>query len=254
MDSVDHGQIETALHTSVERTFKVVADGRTIWVKRPRRGPGYTLYGLQALAAWLLRLPTLYPPRVSRGSFGLAAEARRLEVLARRGWPVPRVLGLTERWLALGDNGVSVPRGLRDLGIAQRSDAARAALEFIQSLHAGGGWHGAAQLRNITRLPHGFGVIDFEDDLEPSMPLELRQTRDILLLVLSASRFSKTDDTLVPLLLADAVRRAPAPVNAELISVGRKLMGAHRLIRPFAPYLGREGPAMASMADAFRRL
>ena len=87
----------------------------------------------------------------------------------------------------------------------------RAALQFLQSLHDAQGWHGAAQLRNLTCLQDGFGAIDFEDDLEPAMPLELRQARDIYLFLISAARYADRDATLVPQLLEDALGRASAP-------------------------------------------
>jgi hypothetical protein len=245
-------QIEAALDASRGRIVKLTSTGQTVWVKRPRRGPGYILYGLHLGAAALLGIRLFRPPKVSRGSSGLAAEVKRLAHLQDRGWPVPRVLGITPRWLALTDNGPSLSDVAAGLEVQERSRMLRAALEFLQTLHSDQGWHGAAQLRNITRLQDGFGAIDFEDDVEPAMPLESRQARDIYLFLVSAARFADRDAALVPHLLEDALGRASGPIGAELRSVGAKLVRAQRVLGWISPYLGRDGPALSAIARAFR--
>jgi hypothetical protein len=245
-------QVEAALSASHGRITKLTSAGETVWVKRPRRGPGYTLYGLHYATAALLGIRLFRPPKVSRGASGLAAEARRLAHLQGKGWPVPRVLGITPRWLALSDNGPSLGDVVRELQVPERSRMLRAALQFLQTLHAGQGWHGAAQLRNLTCLQDGFGAIDFEDDVEPAMPLESRQARDIYLFLISAARFADRDAALVPHLLQDALDRASPSVNAELRLIGATLVRAERLLGWIAPCLGRDGPALAAIAHAFR--
>lgn len=245
-------QVERALGASRGRIVKLTSDGETVWVKRPRRGPGYTLYGLHFGAAQSLGICLFRPPRVSRGSSGLAAEAKRLAHLQGKGWPVPRVLAITPRWLALSDNGPSLSDVVAGLEVQERSRMLRAALEFLQTLHAQQGWHGAAQMRNLTRLQDGFGAIDFEDDVEPAMPLQSRQARDIYLFLISAARYAGRDELLVPHLLDDALGRASAAVYDELRSVGAKLVRAERVLGWIAPYLGRDGPALSAIARAFR--
>ena len=245
-------QVEAALSASRGRIVKLTSAGQAVWVKRPRRGPGYMLYALHYGAAALLGIRLFRPPKVSRGASGLAAEARRLAHLQGKGWPVPRVLGITPRWLALSDNGPSLSDVVRELQVPERSRMLRAALQFLQTLHDAQGWHGAAQLRNLTCLQDGFGAIDFEDDVEPAMPLELRQARDIYLFLISAARYADRDATLVPHLLDDALGRASARVVAELSMVGAKLVRAERVLGWIAPYLGRDGPALSAIARAFR--
>lgn len=249
-----HEQIEAALRSSRGRIVNLTSDGQPVWVKRPRRGPGYTVYALHYGAAVLLGIKLFRPPRVSRGASGLAAEARRLTRLRARGWPVPRVLGVTGHWLALSDNGASLGPLTHGLPVPERSTMLRAAMQFLQSLHTDKGWHGAAQIRNLTRLQDGFGAIDFEDDLEPSMPLELRQARDIYLFLISAARFAKRDPELVPQLLQDALGRASAPVAAEVRSVGATLAAVDRALGWLAAHMGRDGPALSAIGKAFRNL
>ena len=80
-------QVEAALGASRGRIVKLTSDGETVWVKRPRRGPGYTLYGLHFGAAPLLGICLFRPPRVSRGSSGLAAEASGSRICGARAGP-----------------------------------------------------------------------------------------------------------------------------------------------------------------------
>jgi len=246
--------IDAALRTIPQRTFRLLLRGEPVWIKRPRLRPGYIKYGLQTTTASMLGVPLLYPPRVCRGAAGLQAEARRLARLARKGWPVPSVLDVSERWLALRDNGRSVAQVLRELPPAKRTDMLRSALQFLQALHAEDGWHGAGQVRNFTRVGQGFGLIDFEDDLEPSMPLARRQARDILLFVMSAARFAKGEPTVIEALLADAHGRASPQVDAELRSLAPKLVWLRRLMGPLAPWTGPEGRAIAALGEAYRYL
>ena len=247
-------EVDAALAARRERTLRLELDGQRVWVKRPRRGPGYVRYALQAATATLLQMPPLRPPRVSRGAAGLHAEARRLETLRQRGWPVPRVLDVTDRWLALSDNGISLARIVRRAPLDERINLIRRALAFLQSLHTQGGWHGAAQLRNFTQLGRSLGLIDFEDDLEPAMPLSVRQSRDLLLFTMSAARFAEGDHLVVQPMLAEALDRTRPEVVTELRTVGGKLVAALHLLGPFAQWTGPDGRSVALVARAFHGL
>lgn len=249
-----HREISAALAQSSRRVLQFPVGSETAWIKRPRRGPGYTVYSLQAGAATLLGMPLLWPPRVSRGARGLRGEARRLTRLQRKGWPVPQVLDVTDGWLALRDNGTSLAPVVRNLQPRQRAALLRSALAFLQSLHAQGGWHGAGQLRNFTQLGTGFGLIDFEDDLEPTMPLAQRQARDVALFLLSAARFGHADPTLIDTLMTDAHARASPEVDAELCAQGRKLAALRGILGPIAARTGVEGRAMAALGESYARL
>jgi hypothetical protein len=247
-------KISSALATARGRTIRLDLDGQSVWVKRPRRGPGYTLYALQAATAAALRIPPLRPPRVSRGAAGLRAEANRLETLRQKGWPVPRVLGVTDRWLALEDNGHSLAPLVRGAPLNERVGTLHRTLTFLQSLHTQGGWHGAAQLRNFTQLGSTLGLIDFEDDLEPAMPLAVRQARDLLLFLMSAARFADGDHRIVQSLLVEALARTRPDVATQLNGVGEKLVVALRLLGPLSQWTGPDGRSIALVARAFREV
>jgi hypothetical protein len=246
--------IESALPSARQRTFQLVVNGQPIWVKRPRNGPGYLMFGLQAGAAALLRLPPLRPPAVSRHAAGLHGEARRLAKLRRSGWPVPEVVDVNGRWLALADNGKSLAPILMQMQPNKRVGLLREALTYLLSLHSQGGWHGAAQVRNFTQREKGFGLIDFEDDIEPSMPLPARQARDVLLFTMSAPRYVNHDSAVVGTLIADTLSGAQAPVVAELLATSAKLVRARRLIGPLTSWTGPEGRSLAMVAQAFEAI
>jgi tRNA A-37 threonylcarbamoyl transferase component Bud32 len=212
------------------------------------------MYWLQAGAAALLRMPVLKPPAVSRYSAGLRAEARRLRRLRAKGWQVPEVVDISDRWLALADNGKSLAPTLMQLPPVQRPALLREALAYLQSLHAQGSWHGAAQVRNFTQREKGFGLIDFEDDLEPSMPLPVRQARDVLLFTMSVPRYVNHDGSVLATLIADALGRAQSPVVAELLAASAKLVRARRLVGPLTAWTGPEGRSLAMVARAFETL
>jgi len=243
-------QLETALAAARRRTFKLTLEDRSVWVKRPRRGPGYIMYGLQACAATLVQVPSLRPPRVSRGVAGLRAEARRLELLAGKGWAVPCVLGVDDRWLALSDNGRSLATVVRQVPAEQRLELLRSALAYLQLLHGKGGWHGAAQVRNLTVREEGFGLLDFEDDLEPSMPLAVRQARDVLLFLMSSARHESSDARLIQTLISDARSRAAPAVNAEFGAVTSTLARARPMLGAIARMSGPDGRSLDCIARA----
>jgi hypothetical protein len=173
-----------------------------------------------------------------------------LELLAGKGWAVPRVLGVDDRWLALSDNGGSLAAVVRQAPAEQRLQLLRSALAYLQSLHGMGGWHGAAQVRNLTVRQEDFGLLDFEDDLEPSMPLAVRQTRDLLLFLMSSTRFESDDARLVPTLIADARSRAAPAVNAEFGVVTSTLVRARPMLGAIARMSGPDGRSLDCIARA----
>ena len=115
-------------------------------------------------------------------------------------------------------------------------------------LHAAGAWHGAAQARNFTRHEGGIGLIDFEDEIEPVMPLADRQGRDVVLLLLSAARYLDADGMTA---LTRAAHEATTPAAwATVDGLAERVAPLHRLTRRPVARLGRDGAAIAAMFDA----
>src|SRR5690606_14557319 len=102
------------LHEFVERTimqgvgarvFPLRWAGRRIWIKQavPPKEKGW--HRLQRVVATLTRIPMLRPTVSPGGKTGLANEAEILRTLAQAGILVPDLLEVTDRWIAIGDNG-----------------------------------------------------------------------------------------------------------------------------------------------------
>jgi hypothetical protein len=175
--------------------------------------------------------------------------------LRARSWPVPEVVEVCDEWLVLTDNGETLAARLPRLQSDEdRFELLAGALAFLQALHQGGGWHGAAQVRNICLRVDGFGLIDFEDDIEAAMPLASRQARDVLQLILSGARYFSDSSSTITDLLARAYQNADRDVRAELASVGRIFKVARTVLHPVRSHVGRDGKAIYAVASAYGRV
>jgi hypothetical protein len=160
-----------------------------------------------------------------------------------------------DEWLVLTDSGETLAARLPRLqSDADRFEMLAAALAFLQFLHARGGWHGAAQVRNICLRENGFGLIDFEDDIEAAMPLASRQARDVLQLILSGARYFADSRSTITDLLARAYQNADRDVRAELASVSRIFNIARRVLHPVRSHVGRDGKAIYAAASAYGKV
>lgn len=249
------GGVETAIRSHRERTFSITADGQKFWIKQPRDWPTPLWCRLHRATASLLGLKLFHPAAVSLGSTGLRGEARRLHALRARGWPVPEVIEVCDKWLVLTDNGETLAARLpRMQSDGDRFDLLAGALAFLQELHVRSGWHGAAQVRNICLHEKGFGLIDFEDDIEAAMPLGSRQARDVLQLILSGARYFSDSSSGITDLLARAYQSADRDVRADLASVGRIFKVARKMLHPVRSRVGRDGKAIYAVASAYGKV
>lgn len=253
MDKAMIAAIDAACETARERCFPVDLGHGRWWIKRPRFGPGRGLWLLQMTAARALRLPILAPPAVSLGAEGLAAEARRTRALHGRGWPVPAVLGASDRWLILADNGVSIGALLAKApSDVERRRLVAGTLDLLLAMHAAGAWHGGAQVRNFTWRPDGFGAIDFEDDLAPSMSLPARQARDIVLFLQSVAKWDLKGAVPLAPLAERALAAMDAPARDEADRAVRLLCRARSWVAPFRHRLGRDGRELVRLAEVLQ--
>ncbi|WP_374631062.1 hypothetical protein [Ferrovibrio sp.] len=228
--------------TARERVFSLEHDGRRLWVKRPGLPRLRSSVLMQRGLALLTGLAMLKPARQSAGQAGLRAEAEALQKLAADGWPVPPVLALTDAWLLLGDAGESVESLLgRENDPAQRRGLIEACADLLSRLHAGGHWHGGAQIRNFSWTDGKPGLLDLEDHDLPGMTQAQRQARDLLLFLYSLTRYDRNaaSPLLVPL-ARQLVQAANAETRAELLRLHRRIGWVIRLAKPFAAKAGRD--------------
>jgi hypothetical protein len=127
--------------------------------------------------------------RQTDGRALLAYEHDRLLALAAAGERVPPVLAFDGHSLVSGDIGTTLDHCLHRTPEAERLPLMCAAAADLAAFHARGHWHGGAQTRNMTWDGQHFARLDFEERLQPGMPLATVQIYDALQLVLSLTRY-----------------------------------------------------------------
>ncbi|MBV7487038.1 hypothetical protein [Bordetella sp. BOR01] len=258
LDSVD-----AAREPSVR---EVVIDGVTCVVKRRRSGVlqalGYLLRYLRALVLALsckLFLGEFPRPGVLLRN-GLAYEAGRLRRLRQAGCRVPQVWWEEPGLLVLEHVGDDLAGLVRHADPAQRVQWVRALAADLAAFHAGGHWHGGAQIRNITLCDGDLWRIDFEENVGGALSLPLAQAYDLFQLVSSLMALRKLHDDNLPglgkLMLDVYFEAHPAPaVRARLQRLARVVCASAAVLRPVAGWLpGRDVQGFFRVADTLRTL
>lgn len=119
---------------------------------------------------------------------GLEGEVRAMEALKRRGARVPQVMHQSADFIVLSDIGESVQQAIWDAP-ARGVEYIEQVAEALSALHAAGGWHGNAMLRNFTLRDGVIGMIDFEDTAHAGWSIATRQAFDVWQVLYSAARF-----------------------------------------------------------------
>lgn len=224
-----------------DRVFALVHEGRKLWIKTAAVPRHRLSLASQRLGAMLLGLPMLRPPRELSGSHGLAAEAAALGELAKAGWPVPPVLGLSPYWLVLGDAGHSVERWLNvETDRSARRERIAACADLLRRLHQAGFWHGGAQIRNFYWAAQGPGLLDMEDHELPGMTLPEKQARDLLLFLYSLIRYDNAADPILLPIARGLIGAARPEARQALAKLHRRLGPLLRAIAPLSSHGGRD--------------
>lgn len=172
---------------------------------------------------------------------GLADEAQRLRHWRARGCAVPAVYAEEPGMLVLAYVGTSFPGHLRRADAPTRLALLRAAGEDLARFHQAGGWHGGAQLRNITMLDGCRWRIDFEENIGGALSLPLAQAYDVLqasLSLMGLGRIQHPDWPAMGQALLDGYLSVQddALVREQLRAMARTL---GRVARPLRPVLAR---------------
>jgi tRNA A-37 threonylcarbamoyl transferase component Bud32 len=179
-----------ALAASTARIVVVEHLGVRYVAKRPAERPRRLSQAL--VLRWLVKRITgqTLPMRtmlLSDAASSLDYEARRLASLARAGERVPRVVHQEAGYLLMEHCGETVATLLERWPI----DLARAEMEQLAAqlgaFHRAGHWHGAAQIKNLTRRDGHTYRIDFEEDFGEFGPLAATQALDLVLFLNSVS-------------------------------------------------------------------
>ena len=199
---------------------------------------------LQSMALrWLVRRITglslsMEALRPDEAAFRAGGEARRLLALVQAGVRVPPLLHLAPDYFLMpycGEplanllNGWS-PDTLRGELTAQAAELGR--------FHHAGQWHGAAQIKNLTRHDGQTWRIDFEESFGDQVPLAVAQALDLVLFVDSVALAGPLDEaasrSLLPTLLDTWLAQQPDPAVLAVLRRGQPwLTRLAWLARPF---------------------
>ena len=223
VDATDHPQLaeaaRAALAANPARTLVLDHGGERYVVKRLANRPRSAVQAL--LVRWLARRVTgqtlpMRALKLSEASASVAFEARRLHALAQAGARVPRVFHRGDGFIVMEHCGDSVGRLVAG---SWPVETCRAELPGLAAdlgvFHRAGQWHGAAQIKNLTRRDGLTWRIDFEENFGELVPLPAAQALDIVLFLNSISLRGPIDDAearrLLPLLLRAYFDANPDP-------------------------------------------
>jgi hypothetical protein len=215
---------ETALAASSDRVVIVSHAGLRYVAKRTALRPRSRRHAV--LVRWLVwwitgqSLP-LTSLRLSQAASSVDFEANRLLALARAGQRVPQLVHQGADYLLLEDCGPTVDSLLEDWPINTCHVELHREARELGAFHRAGHWHGAAQIKNLTRKDGHTWRIDFEENFGEFVPLPVAQALDIVLFLNSASLVGPLNEAesrrLLPLLLDTCLAENPDPRVRETL-------------------------------------
>jgi tRNA A-37 threonylcarbamoyl transferase component Bud32 len=231
-----------ALAGSTQRTTVVEHRGERYVAKRVADRPRRLVQAL--FVRWLVKRITgqalpMRTLRLAQAATSVDYEGRRLEALAQAGVRVPRVVHRGAGFLLLEHCGTTVAAELEGWSVDTcRVELGRLARE-LGAFHRAGQWHGAAQIKNLTRKDGQTYRIDFEEDFGDRVPLPAAQALDVVLFLNSVSLagplVEREADALLPELLEAYFASNPdRRVRAALEHALPRVQRLTRLLAPFA--------------------
>ncbi|HLD17067.1 MAG TPA: hypothetical protein VJB02_05075 [Coxiellaceae bacterium] len=216
-----------------------------IWVKVHAKTKTEKAHYFQLLLAKLFGLPMLRSmAHASRYQEGSVREANHLLQLADSNVSVPRIIAVTENWLALSSVGENVEGYIsrKKMTPEARSEFLLASLKSLCKLHQNGGAHGGPQIRNImfNEFTQQFAFIDFEEDPKQVMPLADAQARDFLLFLASVLMYGQAGRNLLPRLVECYYTEAPPEAWKSLLKVYRVARWLNHCLGWVLKRLGRD--------------
>jgi tRNA A-37 threonylcarbamoyl transferase component Bud32 len=230
-----------ALAASAQRTVVVEYGGARYVAKRIADRPRRLSQAL--FVRWLVKRVTgqSLPMRtllLSDAASGVGFEARRLEALAAAGVAVPRLVHHDAAFMLLEHCGPTIDSLLQDWSIDTCRQELERLAEELAAFHRAGQWHGAAQIKNLTRQHGQTYRIDFEEDFGDRVPLPAAQALDLVLFLNSVSLAGPLAEPqareMLPGLIGAYFLANPDPaVRATLMRALPWVTGLTRLAAPF---------------------
>lgn len=234
---------DAAVAATVDRIVLVEHGGASYIAKRTADRPRRLSQAL--FVRWLVKRVTgqslpLKTLMLSEAASGVDYEARRLRSLALAGVHVPRVVHQDAGYLLLEHCGPTVASLLDGWSRDTWRDELRTVAGELGAFHQAGHWHGAAQIKNLTRRDGRTWRIDFEESFGELVPLPAAQAMDLVLLLNSISLGGPIDEAearqLMPALLDAYFAANPDPQLRQVLV--RALPWASGLMRLASPFKG----------------
>ena len=232
---------EAALAASAARIVLVEHGGQHYVAKRVADRPRRVSQAL--FLRWLVKRATgqslsMRTLLLSEAASSVGYEAKRLESLAQAGMRVPRLVHHAAGYLLLDHCGITVATQLDGWPADTWRLELRRLAEDLGAFHQAGQWHGAAQIKNLTRKEGQTYRIDFEENFGELVPLPAAQALDLVLFLNSVSLAGPIDKAearaLLPDLLNAYFAANPDPrVREALAGALPWVAGLARLASPF---------------------
>lgn len=218
----------TVLVSGSSRVERVPLSARQVWIKRYGTKKPSAWRHLQSIFSRIVPVAFLRPCAYLSPRQMAEREKQRIGLFRREGIAVPEILYASNGALVLADAGITVQRRLAQLKESDpiaHDDLMVACAAELGRLHAKGLCHGRPYPRDMFFVGNGLGFMDFEEDPQTVMPLEVAQARDIWLLFLQIATGACLGLATQNRAYEAWSERAPAAARAELQRMIRFLGG-----------------------------
>ena len=209
----------TVLMSGSRRVERVSLSTRIVWIKRyGTEKPSVWRY-LQTLLSRIVPVPFIRPCAYLAPRQMAERETRRIRLFEEQGIAVPEVLYASNGAVVLADVGLTVQQRLgqlKDGDYASHDDLMVTCAAELGRLHAKGLCHGRPYPRDMFFADNQIGFMDFEEDPQSVMPLEVAQARDVWLLFLQIATGARLGLQTQNRAYEAWWQEAPAPARAEL--------------------------------------
>ncbi len=250
--------VQAALAASTDRVVIIEHAGQPLVLKRVAVRPRSRLQSF--FVRWLVKSITgqalpMATLRLSEAASSVDFEAQRLTALAHAGVRVPKLIHCGPGYLVMAHCGATLGDqiGRWPLDTCRRELQAEA--RELGLFHRAGQWHGAAQIKNLTRKGGHTWRIDFEETFGDLVPLPVAQALDIVLFLNSVSLVAPFNEAesrqLLPQLLDTCLAENPDPrVRQTLVRALPWVAGLAWLTAPLRgrTVKGRERKGAARLA------
>lgn len=218
----------TVLVSGSRRVERVPLSSRLVWIKRYGTEKPSAWRHLQAVLSRIIPVDFLRPCACLAPQEMAEREIRRIRLFKERGIAVPEILYASGGAIVLADAGITVQRRLwqlKDSDPVAHDELMVACATELGRLHAKGLCHGRPYPRDMFFAGDRLGFMDFEEEPQTVMPLEVAQARDIWLLFLQIATGARLGLETQNRAYEAWSEQAPAPARAGLQRMIRFLGG-----------------------------